>query len=335
MRAIPGMHVSSSRLRRLLPALVAILVAGCATDGNIQQDTAPDPGAVSRGRPPLAVDFQYVFENEQTAEYFPFEGLSGLAWGEGGTLIVCDSARGRVYGLDPRTLTWQAFDNPGVRPYRPLAAEVDGFKVLVLDASSRAIHRFDLNGVYQDRIVELGRLDPAYESQPRDFDVDVDGRVVVTDTGEQQVLMLDSFMGLQSRIGHPGPHREQFDQPAGICYLPDGGFMVADTGNRRLQRFNRLGYGTAVIGGPFDPRNPFVAPIGLDSDRHGNVYVADAKGVVHVIDAGNRLVLTIGPDQPLESSLLAPVAVAVGPDGQLAIADRERAAVLVFRLLYE
>ncbi|MBD3220534.1 hypothetical protein GF314_04765 [bacterium] len=318
-----------------LAGLVALWLAGCASDGAYERAAASDPTERRGVHPPLAVAFQYAVENTPTADYFPLEGLSGVAWGEDGMLIMCDSARGRVHALDPRTLTWSAFDDPGVRPYRPLAARVDGFKVLVLDGSSRAIYRFDLNGAYQDRIVDLERLDPAYDTAPRDFDIDRDGRVVVTDAGEQQVLMLDSFLGLQSRVGNPGPHREQFDQPAGICFLPDGGFMVADTGNRRLQRFNRLGYGEAVIGGPFDARNPFVAPMGVDSDRHGNVYVADARGVVHVLDGRDQLTMTIGPDQPLESSLLTPVAVAVGPDGKLAVADRERAAVLVFRLLYE
>ncbi len=44
-------------------------------------------------------------------------------------------------------------------------------------------------------------------------------------------------------------------------YLPNGGFMVADAGNRRPQRSNRLGYWDATIGGPFDAHNPLVAPL--------------------------------------------------------------------------
>jgi len=294
------------------------------------------PRGRSRSHAPLGVAFQYAFTNVETADYFPFEGLSDVAWGEDGSLVVCDASRGRVHLMDPRTRTWGSLDNPGVRGFRPLAALIDGFKVLVLDGTSRAIYRYDLGGAYQDRIVDLSTIDPAYETTPRDFDVDLDGRMVLTDVGEQQVLMLDTFMGVQGRVGHPGPHREQFDQPVGICYLPDGGFVVADTGNRRLQRFNRLGYGTAMIGGMFDGGNPFVAPLGVAADRWGNVYVADfGAGVVHVVDGRDEVALTIGPDEALEGSLLAPVSVAVGPDQLLAVADRERHAVLVYRLIYE
>ncbi|MEZ4388363.1 MAG: NHL repeat-containing protein [Candidatus Krumholzibacteriia bacterium] len=326
-------------VRRLQPGLLVLLLglAACAPEAGLQRDPATaDVTPQRRGHPPLAVEFQYAFTNVPTADYYPFEGLTGLAWGEDGSLVVCDAGRGRVHILDPRTRTWRGLDNPGVRGFRPLAARIDGFKVLVLDGTSRAIYRYDIKGTYQDRIVDLTSIDPAYETTPRDFDLDRDGRVVVTDAGEQQVLMLDTFLALQGRVGHPGPHPEQFDQPSGICYLPDGGFMVADTGNRRLQRFNRLGYGVAVIGGFFDAHNPFVAPQGLAADRWGNVYVADvAAGVVQVVDGTDAVVMLVGPDEALEGSLLAPISVAVGPDQQLAVADRERRAVLVYRLIYE
>lgn len=320
-----------------LALLLAIAVQGCAP--NVASEGQADGQELATARPsraPLAAEFQYAFTNVVTAEYFPFDGLADVEWGEDGSLVVCDASRGRVHVMDPRTRTWAGLDNPGVRGFRPLAAEVDGFKVLVLDGTSRAIYRYDLDGAYQDRIVDLSTIDPAYETTPRDFDLDRDGRMVIVDVGEQQVLMLDTFLAVQGRVGYPGPHREQFDEPAGVCYLPDGGFMVADTGNRRLQRFNRLGYGVAMIGGTFDPDNPFVAPQGVAADRWGNVYVADvAAGVVHVVDGRDEVMLTIGPDQALEGSLLAPVSVAVGPDQQLAVADRERHAVLVYRLIYE
>lgn len=325
-------------MQRALPTallLLTLALGACAPQGGYDAPLTGERAGVS-SHPPLAVQFLYSFNNDTTQPYFPFEGLAGLDWGDDGTLVVCDAGRGRVHSLDPRVRTWTTFQNPGVSGFRPLAARVDGFKVLVLDATSRAIYRYDLNGAYQDRIVDLVTLDPAFESSPRDFDLDLDGRVVLSDRGEQQILVLDSFLGLQNRVGHPGPHDEQFDQPAGVCFLPDGGFMVADAGNERLQRFNRLGYGQAAIGGRFVVPNPFMSPQGLDCDRHGNVFVADMlAGVVHVVGTNDRIVLTIGNEQSLEASLLAPVSVAVGPDQQLAVADRERQAILVFRVLYE
>jgi len=320
-----------------LVGIVAALVAACAPE-DVYRDR--DPGAppppAAAGVTVVGVELAYLFENDRTASYFPFEGLAGVAWGEDGTLIVCDEARGKVHGLDGRTRTWAEFDTPPARPYRPVDARVDGFKVLVLDIGGRALYRFDLGGAYQDRIVDFRAVDPAFDTVPSAFDIDLDGRVVVADGGEQQVLILDSFLALQSRVGNPGPHQEQFDGPSGVCFLPDGGFMVSDRGNRRLQRFNRLGYYEDALGGQFDPENVLVAPQGLASDRWGNVFVADpAAGAVHVIGPRGRLLVEIGPQLDLQAAPLGPIDVAVGPDDQLAISDRLRAAVLVFDILYE
>ncbi len=321
----------------VLIALLAGLVA-CVPPGEYGGAAdRGDPGQADvAGHVPAGAELLYAFENLRTEVYFPVEGLAGLAWGDDGTLVVCDEARGKVHALDPRTRTWSEFGFPGARPYRPVDAVVDGFKVLVLDIAGQVIYRFDLNGVYQDRIVDFHNLDPAFDTVPSAFDVDLDGRLCVCDAGEQQVVLLDSFLALQSRVGGPGPHREQFSEPSGICFMPDGGFMVSDRGNRRLQRFNRLGYWEATIGGQFDPQNPFVAPQGLACDRWGNVFVADAAtGVIHVLDARGRLVLEIGPDESLQGTPLGPVDVAVGPDQQLAVSDRLRGAILVFRILYD
>lgn len=315
-----------------------LMFGGCAGDAALRgaaerdQTAARTAAAVSV----VGVELAYLFENVRSAVYFPLEGLAGVAWGEDGTLVVCDEARGKVWGLDPRTRLWVEFDTPGARPYRPVSARVDGFKVLVLDGGGRALYRFDLGGAYQDRLLDFRQVDPAFDTLPFAFDVDRDGRLVVADVGEQQVLLLDSFLALTTRVGNPGPHREQFDQPRGVCFLPNGGFIVSDQGNRRLQRFNRLGHWDATIGGVFEADNPFVAPQGVASDRWGNVFVADpAAGAVHVLDARGSLVLTVGPGLDLKATPLGPVDVAIGPQQQLAVTDRLRGAVLVYDILYE
>ncbi len=327
-----------ARFAGIAAGLLALWLAGCAAEtGHRRAEERRDEAlGAAAGTTVSRVELAYLFENVRSAPYFPFEGLAGLAWGEEGTLIVCDEARGKIHGLDPRTGIWNEFDTPGVRPYRPVAARIDGFKVLVLDAGSRSLYRFGLNGTYHDRLVDFRQLDPAFETAPFAFDVDVDGRLAVTDVGEHQILLLDSFLALTGRVGGRGSHREQFDQPRGISFLPDGGFVVSDQVNRRLQRFTRLGYWEATIGGVFAIDNPFVAPQGLTVDRWGNVFVADpAAGAVQVIDQRGRLMLLIGPGEQLKGTLLGPVDVALGPRQQLAVSDRLRGAVLVFNVFYD
>jgi sugar lactone lactonase YvrE len=327
--------------RCILVAVAAVGLAACA--GSSQQQppaqAAPRPSPIPSSAPgtmPSGVSFLYAFENTRGAVYYPLEGLAGIDYGDDGTLVFCDEKRSRVYGLDPRSQEWYEFDTPRRSAYRPVDVRIDGFKVLVLDLEGRGLDRYDLKGAYQDRIVNFRTLDPAYDTTPSAFDVDLDGRVVVADGGEDQIVMLDAFLALQTRIGGPGPQPDQFKEPSGVAFLPDGGFLVADRGNRRLQRFNRLGYYDHTIGGQFDLDNPFITPQGVDVDHWGNAFVADpAAGAVHVIDPDGQVVLTIGPGLDLLATPQAPMDVAVGPQGLLAVTDRTRGAVLVFQLLYD
>jgi len=324
--------------------LVLGLVAGCAgPQGPARhragtETTAPPPpaAALAPGSLPVALEFLYVFENVRQAPYFPIEGIGGVAYGLDGSLLFCDEKGGRVHGLDPATDQWFMFDDAPSRPYRPIDVRVDGFSVLVLDLGARLLLRFESSGAYQDRLLSFSHLDPVAEFLPTAFDVDRDGRVVATDAGEQQVLLLDSFLTLTQTVGEPGPHREQFDDPSGVVFLPDGGFVVADRGNRRLQRFNRLGFYESMAGGEFDLHNPLVTPQGVDCDQHGNVFVADpANSAVHVFSRSLRFLFSVGSELGLVAAPEMPLDVAVGPQERLAVSDRGRQAVLVYKIVYE
>ncbi len=316
-----------------------ILLAGCgagaSSDEGVRTEPRP-PATAAPGSLPVAVEFLYLFENERSAPYYPLEGLAGIEYHDDGTLIFCDEKRGKVYGLDPRTQQWFEYSTPRGGNYRPVDVRVDGFQVLVLDIGGAAIDRFDLGGPYRDRLVNFAALDPGYDTTPSAFDVDIDGRMAVADGGEDQILLLDAFLSVEMRVGTPGPHRDQFSDPSGVGFLPDGGFLVSDRGNRRLQRYNRLGYFEAVYGGGYEVDNPFITPQGLDVDRFGNAFVADpAAAVVHVVGAGGRVLFAVGPGLGLLATPEMPIDVALGPRDLLAVADRSRGAILVYRVLYE
>ena len=338
-----GSVVLSLPLLAALPvALLVVMVwlaSGCAGGGgsatrNTGQEHAP--AANRPGTVPTALELLAVHENRREASYFPLESPAGVAYGQDGTLIFTDEKRGRVFGFDRRLQSWFEFDHPGSLPYHPVDVRVAGFKVMVLDRAAREMFRFDLGGAYQDRLINFGTVDPGYQTMPTAFDVDVDGRLAVTDGAEQQVLLFDSFLNLNQRVAEPGMHDDQLSDPSGIVFTRDGGFLVADRGNRRLQVYNRMGFFAAVIGGDFDPTNPFLSPQGLDIDAYGNVFVADpVAGVVHVLDPRGRLLLTGGSELPLATMFEAPVDVATGPDDLLAVTDRGRPAIYVFRVRYE
>jgi len=320
-----------------LAAVVCLCLAiGCAGTryGSNPPGPAADPAAESTPIP-YQFDFVDIFDNVRSAPYFPIEGIGGVAFGDDGTLYFCDAKGGRVFGQDPVSLDWFQFDAPGRRFYQPVDVRVDGFNVLVLDLDAQTLLRYDLGGVFLDRLLNFVHLDPGYNRYPSAFDIDLDGRMVFTDGAEDQAFMLDSFLQPQEAIGEPGSHQEQFNQPSGVAYLPAGGFVVADRGNRRLQYFSRLGYFDGLVGGEFDVENPLLTPQGIDIDDWGNVFVADpAGGAIHVFTAARELSFSLRGELGLVASPEAPIDVALGPDDLVAVSDRGRQAILIYRIFY-
>lgn len=334
---------SRGMLQTALTLTIALaLCAGCAPGPSYEsQGVAADLPAEGHATPRpgtaiASVQFLHSFENDPAEFYYPIEGIGGCEYSAEGTLIFTDQKRGKVYGLDGRTQRWYEFDSPNVRPYQPIDVTVDGFKVLVLDSGSGQVTRHDLNGAYLDVLVDIRRVDPVIQTSPSAFAMDRDGRMVIADLAQQQVLLLDTFQNLNLRIGDPGTMEDQFIDPTGLAFLPDGSFLVSDRGNSRLARYGRLGFFEGLVGGDALPDNPLLAPMGMDADRYGNVFVADpGLGVVHVL--GKRLTyeFAFGGDGFDGGDLGEPLDVSVGPDNLLAVTDRTRAAVLIYRINYE
>ena len=316
-------------LIRNLFVIAVIVVAGCApSPRNINPQSQVDVVL------PVDLEFVGVYENEKGAPYFPIDSISAVKYANDGTLYFSDEVRGLVHGFDPRKGDWFTFDTPGAF-FRPVDIQVDGLWVLVLDFENRMLFRFNKVGVYHNRLINFPFLDPGYNREPFAFDMDVDGRVVVCDYSEQQVLMLDSYLELQQYLGSSGTNREQFIQPSGIAYQPDGGFVVSDQGNSRVHLYNRMGYFEADTGGWYDPKNPMRTPQGIDSDSAGNIFVADpAASAVHVYSRGLEYLFSAGPEMGVLAAPMEPVDVAVGPDDLIAVADKGRHAVIVFRIIY-
>lgn len=313
--------------------LLGLVAGGC---GPTVRGLPRDEVAAPVGSTPVGLQFLTAYENVPGAPYFPLDGIAGCCFGPDGTLLVCDEKRGLVNALDPRDLTWYQFDDPPSRPYQPLDAVFDGFKVLVLDAAGVSLQRFDLGGAWLDELVDLRQLDPGNQPQATALAVDRDGRLIISDVFSQQVLLLDTFVTLHLRIGGPGTVSDQFRDPMGLAFLSDGTFVVADRGNRRLCHYGRNGFFEGTIGGDFMVDNPLVAPQGVDTDRFGNVYVADpGSGRLHVLDRRLRILFSVGPEMSLQAAPAQPVDVAVSPDGTLAVTDRSRAAILLYRIVYE
>jgi len=234
----------------------------------------------------------------------------GVALAPDGALIVADSSNHvirRIHGGTVSTLAGagaQGYQDgaAGVARFNfPQAVAVDGAKVYVADSDNHRV-----------RMIEAGQ--------------------VTTIAGGQGFA--DGALGLA-----------RFDNPRGLALDGSSKIYVADSGNHRIRLIDRsVGQVSTVAGdGQGDHRDGPAATARFwnpaDVAVHGaRIYVADqANHVIRLIEAGNVTTLNklgFGDQDGLLSvaQFNYPRALAVGPDGELYVADQtnHRIRVIIF-----
>jgi uncharacterized protein (TIGR03663 family) len=152
---------------------------------------------------------------------------------------------------------------------RGLAADARG-NLYVADTKNNRIEVFDANGQFVRAFGTAGSGDGQLK-EPCGVTVNGDGSVLVADTWNHRIAR---FAADGSWLGAVTDTERGFFGPRAV--LVSHGFLyVADTGNKRIVRFddswNRVGEWGTSGGGP----GQFVEPVGLAADSSGKVYVAD------------------------------------------------------------
>ncbi len=134
-----------------------------------------------------------------------------------------------------------------------------------------------------------------------------DGSVYVADSRNHVIRKIASNGAVSTVAGVAGKGfgayadgpaaKARFAAPAGLAVLPDGGLLIADTGNHRLRKLSRDGVVTTIAGAD-TPRDELGRPTGGHRDGAAaqaqfcypaGVAVA-GDGAVYVADAGNHRV---------------------------------------------
>jgi serine/threonine-protein kinase len=266
----------------------------------------------------------------------------GLAFGPDGALYVADSGNGLIRRVDVGTdlldtvagATARAL-TPGGRHFMTSGAEPAGWTVLP-----------------PSEVVLRG---------PRAVAFDVDGRLLVADTGNHRVLRVtlaepsaDPYPGrgearLLAGTGQPadsgdgGPAaRARLKRPAGVLALPDGRVLVADTDNGRVRAVSPSGQITALAGGRYQaasgPAARLRAPTWLVALPDGSVLAADTlAGRVAALPlgatgpVGTTTSPPAGTDRPWPSPS-GPTALAVWPGSGLVLATGAAASQITVLL---
>ena len=158
-----------------------------------------------------------------------------------GNILVADGVPGRVVRIDASGRQALEFQRPTQSPgFHPSDLKLSGFFIYALDEVGRVLQRFDIDGAYRDQLVNF---DQAFEGEisPVGLDVDKSGRIAVTDIRNHQIIVFNSFLDVELVFGSYGTFPGQFDTPQGVSFTDHGELLVADTGNRRIQRLRADG----------------------------------------------------------------------------------------------
>ncbi len=247
-----------------------------------------------------AASLRLVLVERHELPYPTFVEPVAIAAGPLGQLYVADSGRGTVLRLGPGGRVEYAFESPSTQPgLQPLDLEVTGFQVYVLDALSNALLRYSQEGGYLDL---LQSFTSRAIGIPRAVSVDGTGRVLLAYPNLHAVHVIGETQETETVVGGFGSRPGQLAAPSGVAFAPGGTFYVADTGNRRLQRFDEVGnFDGTLITGLGEPR-------GVAAGADGVVCLADARGSVYAFatDAEGRplqALLALPDTEPVDTAI--------------------------------
>jgi len=264
-----------------------------------------------------------------------------LAVGEDGNIYVLDSGNHRVqvFDMDGDFLrTWGSFGPEAGQFNEPWGIAVDGDYVYVADTWNHRIQKFTHDGQFVDSFGSSGSPDVNSGDEglglffgPRSIVLLDDGRLLVTDTGNHRMQVLDREGNFQYQVGGFGNDLGQMNEPVGISQGPDGIVYLADTWNGRVQQFSPELF--ALNEWPVDAwestsinNKPYLAV-----DSQNQVYVTDPEGYrILIFNSDGTYIGRFGTFGSGAANLGLPNGIAIDAQDNIYIADAGNNRILKF-----
>ncbi len=145
-------------------------------------------------------------------------------------------------------------------------------------------------------MVRVEMWDAVGFNRPLGIATDAFGRILVSDTGNHRVLILDEHGQSVGSFGRFGQGPGELDRPAGLAVDTEGCIYVADSGNRRVQKYDSAG--TFLLATERNPYFPLFSDVAVG--EAGQIYavssgqLAGGKAQIYVFTPDGRLASRLG-----------------------------------------
>jgi DNA-binding beta-propeller fold protein YncE len=161
----------------------------------------------------------------------------------------------------------------------------------------------------------------------------IDKKVYVTDIKSNIAYVFDLNGKLLLEIGKPGTNEGEFNAPNGVTADAEGNIYVVDTGNQRVQIFDKKGKFVKIINGSNNGKGEsiFVNPRGIGFDSRGIMYVvSNLTHVVYGFDKEGKKIFQIGGMGEQNGQFYLPNGLFVDQNDNVFITDTVNLRVQVF-----
>jgi len=166
--------------------------------------------------------------------------------------------------------------------------------------------------------------------------VDNQENVYVADAEGRRVVVYSAQGKLLRTIEPDARHPKLLQRPFGLLFAGQNRLYVTDYDADQIQVFSTDGKFLFAWGREGTGAGEFRAPVAIDQDQEGNLYVLEFYGMrVQKFSDEGKFRLTWGSEAPWgkpapPQQLLYPSGLAVGPDGNIFVADSGHDRVKVF-----
>jgi len=241
-------------------------------------------------------------------------------------IAVADPGLRTIHLFSLKESKYELIRNAGNEPFvSPVGISLSGNAIYVADSAAGKVHILDRQGEHEKTITSLNRPTGIafHESS---------GRLYVTDTVENKVVVFDKSGAKLTEFGARGLAPGQFNFPTSLAIYGDT-LIANDTLNYRIQLFTLDGVPLSSFGEVGDASGQFALSKGLGADADGHVYVADAlSNFIQVFDNEGRFLLSFGGMGGEVGRFRLPAGICIH-NNTIYVADSQNGRVQVFEYL--